>query len=83
MKAFLIKLPILSAIAIIVAAVSGMGFGLLSIPLAVAGYLVGWALRWVLIQFMKIFSHNVVDQLISILLPLIGAFVGAVAGGSF
>jgi NhaP-type Na+/H+ or K+/H+ antiporter len=86
MKGFLIKLPILSAIAVIVVQVffrKGEQFAIMSIPFALAGYLVGWLLRWVLIHIMGATTSDWRDKLFSILLPFIGAAVGAIAGSSF
>jgi divalent metal cation (Fe/Co/Zn/Cd) transporter len=81
MKGFLIRLPILSAIAVIAAAVMGT-FGLLSIPLALAGFIVGWGLRWVLFNIMHATANSLPDKLLKILLPFIGALFGAFGGGA-
>ncbi|GHT70983.1 hypothetical protein FACS1894110_23350 [Spirochaetia bacterium] len=90
MKSFLIKLPILSAIAVIIAQVVGrkgepfdIKVLLLSIPFALAGYVVGWLLRWVLIHIMGATTGDWRDQLFSILFPLLAAIFGAIAAGAF
>jgi uncharacterized membrane protein len=89
MKAFLIKLPILSAIAIIVTEVflkeepfviKGL---LLGIPCAIAGYVVGWGINWVLIHLMGARTNDWKDKLFSIVLPFLVSGGAYLAGASF
>jgi hypothetical protein len=84
MKGFLIKLPILSAIAVIVAQVffsKGKPFALLSIPFALAGYVVGWLLSWFAISLMGATTNDWRDKLASILLPFVAAVIFAMIAG--
>jgi hypothetical protein len=86
MKGFLIKLPILSVIAVVVAEIflrGGESFDikvlLLRIPFALAGYLGGWVIRWILIHLMGATTSDWRDLLASIVLPFAGALFGAAA----
>jgi len=86
---FLQSFIIISAIAFIGAqvlalTVMGQGFNikefLLRIPLAFAGYLVGWVLRWIVVNIMKASTSDLRDKFFGMVLPLLAALLAALFG---
>jgi len=85
MKRFIFIIAIAVIVAQVLAiVVMGQGFSLkalaLSIPLAIAGYLIGWLIRFVAVNIMGGTVTDWRDALFSIILPFLGAVIAALIG---